>query len=720
MTRLASVIVAVIFSLPLFCLALAPGAALVALLLPDVLNPYTSPARFALLQPLLLLPVMTVGRRILQDGLASLVRRPNLNSLIAVVTLVALSFSVYILLDMLLRPSSPDSFQRLEYLQFAPVALLLTFAVLGDYLEFRLNAAGNIRHSRRHTLPIADSQQADRLARQVLLVASLLAVTVGVAWYLVAYLGFWPVPAALTKLEFAAFLAISVLVVACPAGLALATPVAIISLARSGAALGIHIKGDIGLASTKYIDTIILDKTGVLTEGKPTVVDIVPISKTRPEDALFQLRAVDDVLSAGLGRTPGVDAAGAATAGGAGVPGAAAAGAAGAGAAGAVLNGIPQPESIISSQSNLLFKQEFDRVLFDLVGDNQAMTQIVHGQKKQLLALAAAAEIGSDHPLGRAIVREAQRRSLALDKASAVQARPGLGVAAIVNNQQVLIGSRKLLLEHNIDLKHLESIAAGLAEEAKTPIYIAADGSPIGIITATDRLRTTSRMAVQGLKAAGFRIIMLTGDNPRTAAAIAATLEIDEVMAEVLPWDKVAALAEQQSHGRKVALVSCGDDDGQALRRANLGIVIKADDAHGNSSAAGAAGAGAVGTAGGAAAGAAGAAGAGAGAAGSAEPTAASGAARTAAEDADILLTNSDLSNLLRAITFSQRTLSGIGSNLLLASLFNLLLLPVAAGLAYLLGGGLLDLRFLGISLLLSLLSLLINCLRLRHGQLSP
>ena len=255
------------------------------------------------------------------------------------------------------------------------------------------------------------------------------------------------------SLAFALTIFISVLVIACPCALGLATPTAIMVGTGKGAEHGILIKSGEALEAAHRIDTVILDKTGTITEGKPEMTEIITAF------------------------------------------------------------GISE---------------------------------------ERLLQLAASAEKGSEHPLGQAIVRGAENQGLSLLPISGFEALPGQGILVKVDGLQTLIGNKKLMDEKGVDLKELGSESDRLASEGKTPMYIAADNRLMGIIAVADIVKQTSEKAIKKLRSMGVEVVMITGDNQKTAGAIAKQVGIDRVFAEVLPQDKSDEVKKLQAEGRRV------------------------------------------------------------------------------------------------------------------------------------------------------------------------
>ena len=399
-----------------------------------------------------------------------------------------------------------------------------------------------------------------------------MAAIVFVAWY---FLG--PYPA----IVYAVLTTVSVLIIACPCAMGLATPTAIMVGMGKGAEGGILIRSAEALERAHKIDSVVLDKTGTLTTGKPSVTDIVSI------------------------------------------------------------------------------KMEQDT----------------------LLRLAASAERGSEHPLGQAIVDEAKNRGLALEEVSRFNAMPGHGIEAQVNGTGVLLGTKVLMAQRGLELNGLEERGAQLAGQGKTPMYLAADGVVEGIIAVADTLRPESAEAVRILKGLGVEVLMLTGDNSRTAIAIAGELGIERVLSEVLPEDKVNQIKALQGDGKVVAMVGDGINDAPALAQADIGIAIG------------------TGT-------------------------------DVAMEAADITLMRGDVRGVAKAIHLSKATMRTVKQNLFWAFAYNVALIPIAAGVLYPLfssGGGtpdvlrpiLGDFGFLNpilaaLAMAISSVSVVTNSLRLR------
>ncbi|HWR22860.1 MAG TPA: heavy metal translocating P-type ATPase [Feifaniaceae bacterium] len=650
-------IVSAVFSLPLLYIAMAPMISFVRLPFPAALDPMSYPLVYALAELLLVLPVIGVGYKFYTVGFKALIRRsPNMDSLIAIGTTAAFLYSAYNVWQI-----ANGNFGAVESLYFETAGVIITLILLGKSLEavskgrtseaikklmglapktaiiiengeekeipideveagdvivvkpgakipvdgtvleghtaidesmltgesmpvdkkagdtvyaaslntngaisFRAEKVGSdtalaqiiklVEDAQGSKAPIA--QMADIVSGYFVPIVCAIALVAGVAWYL-----------GVRDIEFALTIFISVLVIACPCALGLATPTAIMVGTGKGAENGILIKGGEALETAHKIDTIVFDKTGTITEGKPTVTDVLPAG------------------------------------------------------------GVPADD---------------------------------------LLQLAASAEKGSEHPLGAAIVLGAQEKGLEFLAVESFTALTGRGIEARIGGRTVLAGNRKLMDERAVSLSELETASDRLAEEGKTPMYVAADGKIAGIIAVADVVKQSSRAAIESLHKMGVQVAMITGDNKRTAAAIARQVGIDRVLAEVLPQDKSNEVKKLQGEGRKVAMVGDGINDAPALAQADIGIAIGSGT-------------------------------------------------DVAMESADIVLMRSDLMDVPTAIHLSKRTIRNIKQNLFWAFGYNVIGIPIAAGVLHLFGGPLLNPIFAAAAMSLSSVSVLTNALRLRN-----
>jgi Cu+-exporting ATPase len=368
--------------------------------------------------------------------------------------------------------------------------------------------------------------------------------------------------------EFALEIFVAVLIIACPCSLGLATPAAIMVGTGRGAQLGVLFKSPEALEAAHRLDTLILDKTGTITEGRPALAEVVPLGARREEE---------------------------------------------------------------------------------------------------VLRLAAAVEQGSEHPLAVAVVEAARNRGLAPGQAAAFAALPGRGARARVEGQRVVVGNPALLAEVGVPVEAAAlARAETLAEAGKTPVWVGVDGQAAGLLVFADLPRPTSAAAIAQLRAAGLRVVMLSGDHRRTAAAIAHQVGIAEVRAEVQPAQKAEVVRRLQAQGRRVGMVGDGINDAPALAQAEVGIAIAAG-------------------------------------------------ADVAMESAAVVLMRNRLEDVALAIRLSRAVMRTIRQNLFWAFLYNTAGLPIAAGLLHLFGGPLLNPMLASMAMAFSSVSVVGNALRLRR-----
>lgn len=398
---------------------------------------------------------------------------------------------------------------------------------------------------------------ADVVAAYFVPVVIAFAIATALIWYLLG-----PEP----RITMALQTFIAVLIIACPCAMGLATPTAIMVGTGKGAENGVLIRGGEALEQAHKIDTVVLDKTGTLTTGKPVVTQVTP--------------------------TAGSD-------------------------------------------------------------------------ERELLRLAAAVEVGSEHPLGEAIVERARQHALEIPRAEGFAAVAGQGVRGRVDGREVVLGNRTLMEASEVGLDGLVDEAERLAAAGATPMFVAADGQALGVIAVADRPRPESAEAVRELRALGLEVWMLSGDNRRTAEAIAREVGVSQVLAEVLPEGKVEKVRELQAQGKRVAMVGDGINDAPALAQADLGVAVGAGT-------------------------------------------------DVAVAASDVTLVGSDLRGVVTAIALSRRTISTIRQNLFWAFCYNVVLIPVAAGALFPLLRVLLSPALAAAAMAMSSVSVVTNSLRLR------
>ncbi len=416
-----------------------------------------------------------------------------------------------------------------------------------------------VANAQRSRAPI--QKLADAVAGKFVPAVIAIAVIAFVAWAV------WgPAP----SYAYALVSAIAVLIIACPCALGLATPMSIMTATGRGAQAGVLIKNAEALERFAKVDTLIVDKTGTLTVGKPKLVAVLPES----------------------GR-----------------------------------------------------------------------------DESEVLRLAASLERGSEHPLAEAIVAGAEERGIALANAEDFEAVTGKGVKGTVDGKRVALGNAKMMADLGLDTKRLGETANTRRDEGETVMFVVVEGEVAGLVSVADPVKETTPGALKALHALGFRIVMATGDNERTAKAVAAKLGIDEIRADVLPEDKARIIEEMQAEGRTVAMAGDGVNDAPALAQADVGI--------------------AMGT-----------------------------GADVAIESAGFTLVKGDLTGIVRARRLSSATMRNIKQNLFFALVYNAAGVPVAAGLLYPFFGILISPIFAAAAMSLSSVSVIGNALRLRGVRL--
>lgn len=650
-------IVSAVFGLPLLYIAMASMITWLSLPVPKAINPMVFPLKYALLQIILVTPIIIAGYKFYTVGFKALFQRsPNMDSLVAIGTSAAILFSIYNTIQII-----NGNFIAVNSLYFETAGVIITLILLGKSLEavskgktseaikklmgLAPKTATVIENGKEIEVPIdeveidhiimvkpgekipvdgvvlegntsideamltGESMPVDKKVGDMVFAASInkngmikfKATKVGsdtalaqiiklvedaqgskapiakmadiVSGYfvpivcslaLIAFLSWF-----LTgqSLAFSITIFISVLVIACPCALGLATPTAIMVGTGKGAENGILIKGGEALEITHKINTIVFDKTGTITEGKPEVTDIITVAGVKREC---------------------------------------------------------------------------------------------------LLQIAASGEKGSEHPLGEAIVRGAEKEHLDFKTVDHFEAIPGHGIEVVIDGLSVLIGNKKLMDSRKITLEELNNYSDKLAGEGKTPMYVAIENKLSGMIAVADVVKESSAKAIKKLQSMGIEVAMITGDNFKTAEAIAKQVGINRVLAEVLPQDKSNEVKKLQAEGKKVCMVGDGINDAPALVQADIGIAIG------------------TGT-------------------------------DVAIESADIVLMKSDLMDVPTAINLSKSTIRNIKQNLFWAFGYNVAGIPIAAGVLHLFGGPLLNPIFAAAAMAFSSVSVVTNALRLKR-----
>ena len=658
-TLFTKFIISAIFAIPLFYIAMGQmiGGPIGPLPIPDIINPNINPLNFGLVQLFLTIPIVIAGNKFYSKGVKSLIAKaPTMDSLITIGTSAALIYSLYSLYLVI-----NGDVMHVHHMYFESAGVIITLVLLGKYFEARAKGKTGeaikklmglspktaiiIKDDREIEIPIEEvevgdiilvkpgskipvdgvviegytsvdesmlsgesipvekspgsqvvgasinkngsikfkaekvgsdtvisqiiklvedaqgskapiAKLADIISGYFVPIVVIIAIISGFAWFIAG-----------KGTVFALTVFIAVLVIACPCALGLATPTAIMVGTGKGAENGILIKGGEALETTHKINTIVFDKTGTITEGKPVVTDIIVTNE---------------------------------------------------------------------------------------------MTE------NEILKIAASGEKSSEHPLGEAIVKECEERQLGFYKVDKFESIPGHGIEVEMNNKVILLGNKKLMNDRKIEINNIEGESDLLASEGKTPMYIAIEGEMAGIIAVADIVKENSLRAIEKLHEMGIEVVMITGDNKKTAQAIASQVKIDRVLAEVLPQDKSMEVKKLQEEGKFVAMVGDGINDAPALAQADIGIAIGSGT-------------------------------------------------DIAMESADIVLMRSDLIDVPNAIKLSKSTMKNIKENLFWAFGYNVIGIPVAAGILYLFGGPLLNPVIAALAMAFSSTSVLLNALRLKR-----
>ncbi len=654
-------IVSLLFTVPLLIITMGH---MVGMPLPSIISPMESPLGFALIQLILTLPVMYMGLPFYKVGYRTLFKgSPNMDSLIAIGTSASVLYGLFALVQIIIGTASGDVERTLLYakdLYFESAAVILTLITVGKYLEARAKAKtsdaikklielapktaflktaegiqeipisevqlgdilvvkpgskipvdglvvggessvdesmltgesipvpktiddeligasinnngalemkatriGNdttlsqiiklVQDAQSKKAPIA--KMADKISGIFVPTVLIISALTFVVWMLMGY-----------DFVFSLSTAIAVLVISCPCALGLATPTAIMVGTGKGAEHGVLVKGGEALEITHQIDTIVLDKTGTITEGKPAVTEII---------------VKEDV------------------------------------------------------------------------------------EKSEILSLIVSIEDQSEHPLSHAITEYGKAHQIPVKAVESFKAVTGKGLTGKIEGQSVAVGNPAIMQELAIDMAHFENQYNQLAEEGKTPLLIAVDGYVKGIIAVMDQPKATSQEAINRLHALGLEVIMLTGDNQKTARYIQKQVGIEKAYAEVFPDEKAEVIEKLQSQGKKVAMVGDGINDSPALALSDVGMAI------GNGT-------------------------------------------DIAIESADIVLMKNDLRDVATAVQLSRQTIRNIKQNLFWAFFYNALGIPLAAGVLFIPFGIKLNPMFAAAAMSLSSVTVVTNALRLR------
>ncbi|NLT11689.1 MAG: copper-translocating P-type ATPase [Clostridiaceae bacterium] len=658
-------IIAVIFTLPIFYLAMSHMLPFGGLPIPSFLDMHDHALRFALVQLILSVPVLLAGYRFYTRGFKLLIKRsPNMDSLIAIGTSAAFLYGVYAVA----RIISGDH-AMVHQLYFESSAVVVTLVMVGKYLEagsksktseaiqklmnltpktaermdgddvqtvdvsmlevgdrvlvrpgasipadgivedgvssvdealvtgesmpvrkepesfliggsvnvdgrviMRVTRVGEdtmvsqiiklVMDAQAQKAPI--SRLADRISLYFVPAVLIIAILAGLGWLI-----------STQSFDFALKVFVSVLVISCPCALGLATPTAIMVASGKGASLGVLFKGGEALETTGKIKAIVLDKTGTVTEGRPTMTDFV-------------------------------------------------------------------------------------------IFDNK---QLKNFDENELFRIVASAESASEHPISGALVSAAVKKGIIITQPDSFTAVPGRGIRAIVDGHHVLVGNEAFIAENEIDTMVADKHIQDFSESGKTTLIAIIDGVISAAFAVSDEIKSGAAEAVRALRKMGIHTVLLTGDNRRTANAVAAQIGVDETISEVMPQDKADKIKSLQQGGRLVAMVGDGINDAPALAVADVGIAIG------------------TGT-------------------------------DIAALSSDVIAMKGDPNEIVAAITLSKATIRNVKQNLFWAFIFNTIGIPVAAGILHIFGGPLLDPMFAGFAMAMSSLLVVSNALRLRSFRL--
>ncbi|MEG0502250.1 MAG: copper-translocating P-type ATPase [Cellulosilyticaceae bacterium] len=646
-------IVSLIFTIPLLVISMGH---MVGMPLPQIIDSMENPLNFALIQVVLTLPVMIVGYKFYKIGLKNLFKlSPNMDSLIAIGTLAAFIYGIYAIVEI-----QGGNHEYAMHLYFESAAVILTLITLGKYLEavskgktseaikklmgLAPKTATVIRDGKEMVLPLEEVVVGDMVLvkpgeklpvdGEVIEGSTAIdeAMLTGESIPVEKSIGSKVIGASINKTGFIKYKATKV-----GKDTALAQIVKLVEDAQGSKApiakladviAAYFVPIVIGLAIVASVGWIIAGETTVfaLTIFIAVLVIACPC-------ALGLATPTAIMVGTGKGAENGV---------------------------------------LIKGGEALETTYKIDTIVFDKTGTltegKPKVTDIITQgvSEEEILLLGASAEKGSEHPLGEAIVKEAEDRALVLKAIDNFNAIPGYGIEVTIDSKTILLGNKKLMVERQIDIEGLGQKSDQLAEEGKTPMYIAIEGKLGGIIAVADTVKPSSKEAVKTLHKMGIQVAMITGDNKKTAEAIAKQVGIDIVLAEVLPEDKANEVKKLQKQGKIVAMVGDGINDAPALARADIGIAIGSGT-------------------------------------------------DVAIESADIVLMRSDLKDVPTAIKLSKATIRNIKQNLFWAFAYNVLGIPVAMGVLHVFGGPLLNPMIAAAAMSFSSVSVLLNALRLKR-----
>ena len=660
-TLLVKFLIATIFSIPLLYIAMQPmiPKSLVLIELPKLINPTINPLNYALIQLFLVIPIMIVGYKFYVNGFkAFLNKSPNMDSLVAIGTLSSFLYSLYTTFKINNETMMLGHYQ----LYYESSGIIITLILFGKYLELKSKGKTSeaikklIGLQPKTALVLVDDSEIEIPIDEVE-VGDIVIVKPGSK-----------IPVDGIVVDGNTFVDESMLTgESIPIEKNIGDSVIGASINKNGS---IKFKAD-KVGSNTVLSQIIklvedaqnkkapIAKLADTVSGYfvPTVILISIISSLLwfifgDKDLEFIIKIFTAVLVIACPCALGLATPTAIMV------------ATGKGAE----NGI-----LIKSGEALELMHKVDTIVFDKTGTitegKPQVTDIIPSKsinEDYLLKIAASAEKNSEHPLGEAIVRfgvEKEIKFINVDKFNAI---PGYGIEATIDNKKVLIGNKKLMNDKNISFKDLYKIGDELSKQGKTPMYISMEDELLGIIAVADVIKENSKKTVEKLHDMGIKVAMLTGDNKNTANAISKEVGIDLVISEVLPQDKSNEINKLKEQGRFVAMVGDGINDAPALANSNVGIAI------GNGT-------------------------------------------DIAIESADIVLMKSDLIDVLTTISLSKETIKNIKQNLFWAFAYNIVGIPIAAGVLYIFGGPLLNPMFAAMAMSLSSVSVISNALRLKR-----